>query len=293
MDALRLRCAGKINLFLDVGRRRRDGFTDIETIFQTVDVCDELHLTRAEEGIALTCDHPGVPTDEGNLAVRAARLLQERTGTRAGVRMALVKRLPVAGGMAGGSADAAGALVGLNRLWGLGLTQSRLLATALELGSDVPYCVMGGTAFASGRGERLTRLEPPADAGIVLVHPPLEVAAREAYGSPSLTRSTERPYAGWTRSARRARRALRRGAWAAGVFNRLETGVFPMHPELAEIKAKLLERGCVAAALSGSGATVFGVCGDAKEAARIAAGWSMHPARATRMVGEGIVALAE
>jgi len=144
----------KVNLYLDVVRRREDGFHDIETLFQSLDLADEVTLEPRGDGqLTLDCSLPGLCAPEDNLALRAAVLLRRHTGCGAGAHISLEKRIPVAAGLAGGSADAAAVLRGLNRLWGLGLSHGELAAPALELGSDVPYCLAGGLAAATGRGE--------------------------------------------------------------------------------------------------------------------------------------------
>ncbi len=263
---------GKLNLYLEVLDRRRDGYHNIETLFQTVDLADTLTFVEQASRVSVLCSEPALESVESNLVYRAAILLQEHTGTRQGARIQLEKKIPIAGGMAGGSTNAAATLVGLNTLWGLRLSSARIRALALELGSDVPYCTVGGTAAATGRGEAITPLAPLTRTWFVLVHPPLAVSASRVYNSPSLGHSTESRFAGRTRSFRRAIQALENHDFPALVFNRMEAPVFETHPQLEIAKAKLLEAGCVAAAMSGSGPTLFGVCRNKREAVRIAEG---------------------
>ncbi len=251
---------GKLNLYLDVLGRRDDGYHDIETIFQTVSLGDTLTFEEADAQLRLTCSRPDLETGDGNLVVRAAELLRARTGCRRGARMHLDKRLPVAGGMAGGSGNAAAALVALNRLWELDLGATALHALALELGSDVPYCLVGGTAAATGRGEVLARLPEVTGQWFVLVHPPLAVSAASVYRSGRLGHSTESPVAGRTPACQAAIAALGAREWPAVVFNRMEAVVFHDHPVLESLRDRLLDLGCMGAAMSGSGPTLFGVC---------------------------------
>ncbi len=293
---VRCRSHAKVNLHLDVLNHRRDGFHNIETVFQTVDLWDELSFAPAPSGgIILICSDPGLPVDGRNLVVRAAELLNRARGTRHGARIHLEKNIPVAAGLAGGSGNAAAALLALNRLWGLGLGQAELAALALELGSDVPYCLTGGTAGATRRGEEIFALPPLVGWWFVLVHPPVAVSARDAYQHPLLERNTERPRAGRTRSFRSALRALADGDVPGMLFNRLEGPVFAMHPELARIKRDLLDAGCDAALMSGSGSTVFGLCGKREQAAEAGAALRRRtPSMGVNIagaVGQGVVFL--
>ncbi|HRZ18256.1 MAG TPA: 4-(cytidine 5'-diphospho)-2-C-methyl-D-erythritol kinase [Candidatus Hydrogenedentes bacterium] len=252
----------KINLYLDVVRRREDGFHDIETLFQSLDLADEVALEPRGDGrLTLECSLPGLCAPEDNLALRAAALLRRHTGCRAGAHIRLEKRIPVAAGLAGGSADAAAALRGLNRLWGLALTHGDLAALALELGSDVPYCLTGGLAAARGRGECLTPLPPlPGDWHCLLVDPGIPVRAAQAYTHPLLEKCGPPPEGeNWTPRFRQAAALAAEGRLPELVFNRLERPVFHDHPLLAEIKEALLARGARAAAMSGSGSVMFGL----------------------------------
>ncbi len=268
---MRIRSYAKINLYLDVLRRRRDGYHNIETIFQTVGLCDELSFADDPSGrISLTCSKPGLETGDTNLVCRAAALLRGHTGCSRGAVLHLEKNIPIAAGLAGGSGNAAAALVGLNALWNLELTAERLQTLALQLGSDVPYCLLGGLMAGTLRGEELAPLHAPHPWWYVLVHPPLAVSTAQAYNHPLLEKNTEPPVAGRTKSFRRAIDALAAGEIGEAVFNRMERPVFAMHPVLAEIKARLLDAGCLSAAMSGSGPTMFGVCAGESEARRIA-----------------------
>ncbi len=271
----------KINLYLDVLKRRRDGYHNIETVFQTIDLCDRLTFEPGD-GITLECDAMGLETGPGNLAYRAAALLRARTGVAQGVRIRLEKRIPIAAGLAGGSGNAATTLIALNALWGIGLAPSQLARLALELGSDVPYCLVGGTMAGTLRGEQLAPLPILPETWFVTLHPPLRLSTASVYQSPHLVRSDARPFAGRTAAFRRVIRAIERGDVAPSVYNRMETAAFALHPELAEAKQRLLDAGCLAAAMSGSGPTLFGVCADESHARAVAAAEVLWPARAVR-----------
>ncbi|MCP4644910.1 MAG: 4-(cytidine 5'-diphospho)-2-C-methyl-D-erythritol kinase [bacterium] len=286
--ALTLISHAKINLYLDVLTRRRDGFHNIETIFQTVDLADRLVIEARPDGISMECSDAELECGPGNLVYRAAELLQAATGCTRGAHLSLEKRIPVAAGLAGGSGDAAAALIGLDRLWRTGLSQVQLHRLALELGSDVPYCLEGGTMAATGRGDRLYEMTPLPETWFVLVHPAIAVSTRAVYTSPDLRRNETRPFAGRTAELRKAIAALRVGAWDDVLANSMQDVVFGLYPELADIRDGLLEAGCQAAMMSGSGPTVFGVCGSKDEAGAVAKRLAPHATTAVRSVDRGV-----
>lgn len=262
------RSYAKINLYLDVLQKRRDGFHNIETIFQTVSLYDELNFAE-DSHISMTCSGAELDTGESNLVRRAAALLRQHTGCRQGVRIHLEKRIPIAAGLAGGSGNAAATLAALNKLWDLRLPTAHLARLARMLGADVPYCLYGGAMAATLRGEALSPLQPLKNLWFVLAHPPAAVSAAHVYNHPLLEKSPAKPFAGRTPAFRKAIHALYTGDLSAVVFNRMERPVFAEHPTLALLKQALLEAGCHAAAMSGSGPTLFGVCGSQREAMRI------------------------
>lgn len=276
---LRARSYAKINLYLDVLPQRADGFHDIETIFQTVGLCDELQLEPTDGPLSLACNHAHLDCGDTNLVLRAARALRERTGCTRGAAMMLDKRVPIAAGLAGGSGNAAAALIGLNALWELGLPAADLAAIGLALGSDVPYCLCGGTVAATGRGEVMRPIAPLTGAWFVLVHPGLHVSTRDVYLSPLLEKNRGPRSAGVSPSFRTALERYEAGDYAGALFNRMEGPVFAMHPQLAEIKRALRDAGCSAAIMSGSGPTVFGLCASKADAERVASG--LAPLRTT------------
>lgn len=180
----------KLNLFLHVTGRRADGYHLLETVFELVDLCDRIDLTATADGVVSLVDPPAGWDAEDDLALRAARLLATEYACPLGVRIALRKRIPVGGGLGGGSSDAATVLLGLNRLWRLGLPRERLQALALRLGADVPFFVFGRRAYARGIGERLVAIDAPA-AWYVIVAPPVQVPTAAVFASPELTRDTK------------------------------------------------------------------------------------------------------
>ncbi len=269
--AMTWRSHAKINLYLDVLKKRRDGYHNIETIFQTISLADDLTFMD-DDHISLTCTGHQLDTGASNLITRAALLFQQYTGYSRGARIQLEKRIPVSAGLAGGSGNAAATLIALNKLWDTRLTTPQLAALARNLGADVPYCLYGGTQAAWLRGDCMTALPDIKGYWFVLVHPPIAVSAGQVYQHPGLQHNKERPFAGRTASFRRRIRALARDNMADVVFNRMEMPVFTANKMLAAHKVALLNLGCEAAAMSGSGPTLFGVCRSQQQALRIAEG---------------------
>ena len=177
---LTVKAPAKINLFLRVVGRRPDGYHEIESFMQKVELSDELHLFAVGEKISLACPNSSLPEDEGNLVFRAAQLFFKTVGKQPGVRIVLEKNIPVAAGLGGGSSDAAATLLGLNELWSLGLSRNELGSLAEQLGSDVPFCLIGGTCFVAGKGEIIERIDMP-DMDVLLVSPGYEMSTKEAY----------------------------------------------------------------------------------------------------------------
>ncbi|OUM95555.1 MAG: 4-(cytidine 5'-diphospho)-2-C-methyl-D-erythritol kinase [Thermobacillus sp. ZCTH02-B1] len=261
------RAPAKINLLLDVLRKREDGYHEIEMVMTMVDLADRLELEELpRDAIELTSQTGNIPLDERNLAYQAARLIKDRYGVKKGVRIHLDKRIPVAAGLAGGSSDAAAALRGLNRLWNLNLSPGELTGLAAELGSDVPYCVRGGTAIARGRGEKLEPLPSPPPCWVVLAKPPINVSTAEVYGRFRPEKVERHP------SLERMVRAIRAGSFGdicAELGNVLETVTLELHPEVRRLKEIMRKLGADGVLMSGSGPTVFGLTAKETKAARI------------------------
>lgn len=253
---MRIQAHAKINLYLDVIGRRPDGYHDIETIFHSIGLHDEIYLRkRSDRQIIVRCEHPAVPSGPGNLAYRAAKILLDSTPDLNGVEIRIVKRIPVASGLGGGSADAAAVLCGMNMLFDVGLTQTDLMKLGIQLGADVPFCILGGAAFGEGIGEILTPLPALEDAWILLANPGFEISTAWVYGQVNLSLTPPK------KNVTILTRYLRSGALssvARHLYNGLEVPVFSKHPVIAEIKLRL-DRcpGSFGVLMSGSGATVF------------------------------------
>jgi 4-diphosphocytidyl-2-C-methyl-D-erythritol kinase len=254
---LLVRCPAKVNLFLEVVRRREDGYHDIDTVMQAVDLWDELRLAPGPE-LRLECSDPALPTDERNLVVRAALALRKATGCRAGAHLRLAKHIPERAGLGGGSSDAAGTLAGLNRLWGLDLPAEELRQVAAGVGSDVAFFLTGGTARCTGRGERVEPVPTTWRPCLVLVCPDVGVSTPEAYARLSFPLTPVGADA--TMLSHRAVSGDAAGV-AQALFNRLESPAFDMYPELRDARDRLEATGLFAGvSMSGSGSALFGLC---------------------------------
>lgn len=261
MNSLVLAAPAKVNLGLWVGRRRTDGFHDIITIIAPVELADVVSISRAQTGIEVECDSPAAPSGPGNLAYRAAAAFMQAARVRAGCRIRITKRIPVGGGLGGGSSNAAAALSGLNRLFDTPLSQRRLRRIGASLGSDVPAFLVNGPCIARGRGEKLRRIRlPPLN--LLLCFPGYPVPTAWAYAELDREREAGRGLTRPTISPKILRAALRRNepdTVAAQLKNSFEPAVFGHFPALGRAKELLLRHGAFAASLSGSGSTVYGL----------------------------------
>ncbi len=278
MDELVLSSPAKINLFLEIVGRRFDGYHEIESVMQLVDLCDQIRLRRSSRGIRVSVTGADLPPGRGNLACKAAALLLETAGIRGGVHVHLEKRIPVAAGLGGGSSNAAAVLAGINRLYELEFSRERLQELGARLGSDVPFFLSDGLALATGRGEVLRPLRPWPRQWLVVANPGVPISTAWAY------REVSSKLTAWKRQST-IQALIDDGslAWPpAWAFNRLETVVLPHRAEVGVLKARLLEGGAFPVLMSGSGASVFAVVPDAPTAERLAA----------RVQGEGAFAVA-
>ncbi|WP_342047405.1 4-(cytidine 5'-diphospho)-2-C-methyl-D-erythritol kinase [Bacillus sp. OTU530] len=251
---LLVKAPAKINLSLDVLRKRNDGYHEVRMIMTTIDLADHLELTPLEENrIEVVSHNRYVPDDQRNLAYQAADLLKRRFGIRQGVSIAIEKTIPVAAGLAGGSSDAAAALRGLNKIWGLGLSMDELAEIGAEIGSDVSFCVYGGTAIATGRGEKIEHIPAPPPCWVVLAKPQIGVSTAEVYRNLQIDRITHPNVDQMIHSIQHSDYE----GICHSVGNVLEDVTFRMHPEVAHIKEQMRRFGADAVLMSGSGPTVF------------------------------------
>jgi 4-diphosphocytidyl-2-C-methyl-D-erythritol kinase len=256
MSRIKLQAPAKINLGLHVLRKRPDGFHEIETIMQMVSLFDDLVMEEGENGIQVVTEQADLPSGKENLVYRAAELLSRETGRTLSARIRLIKRIPIAAGLGGGSSDAAAALVGLNRLWGLRLPTERLMEIAGKIGMDVPFFLFSPTALGRERGEILERLTPPSPPfWILLVNPQFNVSTKWAYEGLKLGLTIKNKHIS-------IRRFTITAVGNGSLENDLEEVTFKEHPVLQEIKDSLKRYGALEALMSGSGPTIFGLFPD-------------------------------
>ncbi len=267
LKELRLRAYAKINLYLDVLSKREDGYHNIETVFHSIGLHDEVILReRSKTGITISCNHPDVPNDSTNIAFRAAEFIRDVVGGIGGLEIQINKRIPVAAGLAGGSADAAAVLYGVNELFQLGLSYQKLLEIGAKLGADVPFCLNGGAAFGTGIGDILTPLSPLVDLPLLLINPGITISTADIFNNLHIP-LTKREN-GSIIIRKYVEKADMFGV-ANYLYNVLEPQVFHIHPELANLKTQLsTQTGCCGALMSGSGATIFAIMRDIETAQR-------------------------
>ena len=264
MKKIRLKAMAKINLGLDVVRKREDGYHEVRMIMQTIRMYDQIELEPTEEpGIRVSTNLNYLPTNEDNLVYKAAKLLMDEFDVKKGLNIGLRKFIPVAAGMAGGISDAAAVMVGVNRLFHLNLSQKELMERGVKIGADVPYCIVRGTALAEGIGEKLTHL-PPAPAGYVLIAKPgIHVSTKFVYTNLKANELESHPDIDGQIQAIRSG-DLKKVAELCG--NVLETVTIPAYPVIEEIKDVMKKGGALNACMSGSGPTVFGLFDDREKA---------------------------
>jgi 4-diphosphocytidyl-2-C-methyl-D-erythritol kinase len=258
VERLRLlvKAPAKINLSLDVLHKRPDGYHEVKMVMTTIDLADRIELIpRADDAIQIISQNRFVPDDHRNLAYQAAKLLKETFSIKQGVAISITKHIPVAAGLAGGSSDAAATLRGLNKLWNLGLTLDELAELGAQIGSDVSFCVYGGTAIATGRGEKITPIPSPPPCWVVLAKPSIGVSTAEVYRNLKVKEVVHPDVDAMVEAIGRQDYF----AICQLVGNVLEEVTLKMHPEVAHIKEQMRRFGADAVLMSGSGPTVFGL----------------------------------
>ncbi len=263
-DTLQLKAYAKINLGLDVVRKREDGYHEVRMVMQTIKLYDKLTFRLLEEDeIRMKTNLGFLPINEDNLVYKAVKLLKDTYHIEKGMEIDLFKCIPVAAGMAGGSTDCAAALVGASKLFGLGLSKQELMELGVKLGADVPYCILRGTALSEGIGEVLTPLPPMPDCHILTAKPPISVSTKFVYENLRANELEKHPDIDGMVEAIK-------GQNLRGITDRmenvLETVTIPAYPVIEEIKNCMKEHGAINALMSGSGPTVFGIYADEEQA---------------------------
>lgn len=264
MDKLQLKAYGKINLGLDVIRKRPDGYHDLDMIMQMVDVYDDVIIEKkAGEEIVVKADAAVLSNGKDNLAYMAAKMLFDEFGIKSGVEITIHKRIPIAGGMAGGSSDCATTLIGINKMFNLGLSKQQLMERGVKLGADVPYCVLGETAIARGIGEVLTPLPTPPQCHVIIAKPPISVSTAYVYGHIRPDEITKRP------DIEQMTLAIKEqdlNKLSDLLYNVMEEVTVSEYPVIEKLKSIMLENGALNSIMSGSGPTVFGLFDDREKA---------------------------
>lgn len=268
MEKIHIEARAKINLTLDVLYKRPDDYHEVEMIMQTIALKDSVYIELLpEKAIKLTSDCDCIPCDETNLAWKAADIMMSQYCLDAGLKITVHKKIPVAAGLAGGSADAAAVIKGVNRLFGLNKDEDELKNLGTKIGADVPFCIQGGTALARGIGERLTALTSIPNAAVLLVKPPFFISTKEVYNRLDLKNINQRPDTNSMISyiERQDIKSICRG-----LCNVLEQVSFSLYPQLEHIKRRLVQLGALGSLMSGSGPTIFGIFEKKKEAQKAA-----------------------
>lgn len=268
MNEIEIDSYSKINLTLNILAKRQDGYHDIETIMQSINLADRIFIKEEKEGIKIKCSHPLVPVDSQSLTYRSAEKILQRYRITRGVKIEIDKKIPLAGGMAGGSANSASILVGINKLFALNLSNKDLREIGEELGMDVPFCILNGTALAYHKGEKVTPLSPiNPPLWIIIINPGFEIPTKWAYNNLNLE---------WLKKEKNNTKgmlnALKEGKLpgiAKNLFNSFEGLIIKKYPEIGKIKDRLIEEGALGALMSGSGPTVFGIAQNKEQALKI------------------------
>ena len=262
MSEVKVISPAKINLFLNVLKKRSDGYHEVEMVLQAIDLCDELSLMETSQGVEVTCLDGGGPCGKTNLVYHAANVILENCKIKKGVRIEIRKRIPVAAGLGGGSSNAAATLIGLNKLWRLNLPRTHLIELAASVGMDVPFFISGGRAVGTGRGDKITSLPDWQHFWVILLLPKFSILTRHAYQNLDLTNEKSR--------LKTALSHLKNGNLGKAFYNRFEEVTTKEYPEIGIMKGKLKSLGAEGALMSGSGPAVFGIVRERAQAEKIA-----------------------
>lgn len=274
MEKITIKTYGKINLYLEVNKKRDDGYHELQMVMQSISLYDRVSVKEIEKNeISIYTNSPYIPKDDGNIAVKAAKLIKEEFHIDKGVEITIDKNIPVAAGLAGGSANAAAVLKGLNELWELGLSEGKLRDLGLRLGADVPFSVMEGAAIAEGIGERLTPISGLKNTWMVLCKPGISVSTPEVYRELDLSVLKEKPLPKefLTAIENRDLRSI-----SNNMYNALESVTLKKHDVVEDIKKKMMQYNAIGTMMTGSGPTVFGIFKDQERAKKAARNLKKH-----------------
>ena len=259
MKTIKIDAHAKVNLSLDVLGRRRNGYHELSMIMQEISLKDVVTIKEIDDNnnkVEISCSKKEVPTDEKNIVYSAFKLLSKKYNIDKSISIFIEKNIPISGGLAGGSTDAAAVLKGLNQIWDLGLTKQELMDLGVEIGADVPFCIMGGTALSEGIGEKLTAITPFKDKLLLLANPDIEVSTEYVYKNLDLKNLKDRP------DIKKIISYIEQGdtrGLSRNMRNVLESVTIKKYSEIEDIKEKMMNHGALGSLMSGSGATVFGI----------------------------------
>lgn len=266
INGISLEAPAKINLFLEILGKRDDGYHEIETVMQEIDLVDNLQFEEIREGVKLKCNNKNVPSDENNLVCKAANLIVNECGIKKGVLISLEKNIPVGAGLGGGSSDAATTLKALNSLWKIGLSDIDLMGFAARLGSDIPFFIKGKTALCSGRGENITPIEVKSEMNYLIIFPHINISTTTIYRNLKIDLTKKRKDVSFFLHALKYSKIA---DISKLLFNRLEEVIFATYPDLLRVKSSLEHFDFCGLSVSGSGSAFFGLCNDRRQAEAI------------------------
>jgi len=259
INRISLKAPAKINLFLEILGKRDDGYHEIETVMQEIDLVDNLQFEEIRKGVRLKCSDKNIPSDENNLVCKAANLILNECGIKKGVLISLEKNIPVGAGLGGGSSDAAATLKALNLLWKIGLNDAELMEFAARLGSDIPFFIKGKTSLCRGRGEKITPIEVERELNYLVIYPHINISTSTIYGNLKIDLTKKRKDVSFFTNALKHHKAA---DISKLLFNRLEEVIFTTYPDLLDVKSVLNHFGFCGLSISGSGLSFFGLCND-------------------------------
>lgn len=257
MNELIIESFGKVNLGLDILYKREDGYHEIKTVMQQIDLKDRLIFKELKEGIIIESDNPKMPRDSNNLVYKAWDKLKEITGVNQGLYVRIEKNIPICAGLGGGSSNGAATLKALNQIWDLKFSDDQLMDIGKDLGADIPFCIMGGTALAEGIGEKLTSLKSFSGRHILLCNPGIDISTAQIYKK-TKPNGERLDIEGLIMAMEKEDMGL----IAEKLSNRLEAAVIADHPIINEIKNTMNKNGALGSLMAGSGSTVFGLFED-------------------------------
>ncbi|MEK6765489.1 MAG: 4-(cytidine 5'-diphospho)-2-C-methyl-D-erythritol kinase [Planctomycetota bacterium] len=263
INGISLKASAKINLFLEILGKREDGYHEIETVMQEIDLVDNLQFEEIQEGVKLKCNNKNIPSDENNLVCKAANLIVNECGIKKGVLISLEKNIPVGAGLGGGSSDAATTLKALNSLWKIGLSDVDLMEFAARLGSDIPFFIKGKTALCSGRGENITPIEVKSEMNYLIIFPHINISTTTIYRNLKIDLTKKRKDVSFFLNALKYSKVA---DISKLLFNRLEEVIFATYPDLLRVKSSLEHFDFCGLSVSGSGSAFFGLCNDRRQA---------------------------